>query len=78
MMAVLENAIRIESHRHQQHFIRAALVGVHWRCSFCGHRLTVNGVPPIETRKKPVWCWLPELIDRQRARQQFAWAALDE
>lgn len=46
----------------------ARLIRRKWRCTVCGHRLTVMGIPPIETRKMPPRAWIPELIDRRRAR----------
>jgi hypothetical protein len=39
-----------------------------YRCSGCGHRLTVNGVAPVQTRRQRPWVWHLELIDRRRAR----------
>lgn len=38
------------------------------RCTACGHRKTINGVAPVQTREQPVWTWPIELIDRARAR----------
>jgi hypothetical protein len=37
------------------------------RCDICGHRSTVNGIPPVETRRQP-WRARVELIDRERAK----------
>jgi hypothetical protein len=38
------------------------------RCSYCGHRLPVNGTPPVESRKRPMRTWIPELRARREAR----------
>lgn len=39
------------------------------RCANCGHRLTVNGERPKQTRELPVRQWPLEIIDRRRARK---------
>ncbi len=39
------------------------------RCNGCGHRLTVNGIRPIASRRLPVRTWHLELIDRSRAKR---------
>lgn len=39
-----------------------------WRCSSCGHRLTVDGIAPRATRWTPPWRWHLELIDREVAK----------
>ena len=39
-----------------------------YRCGGCGHRLTVNGRAPVQTRRLPPWTWHLELIDRHRAK----------
>lgn len=73
-MTVLDTGpVTIQLHRHQGHYIAAVPVDADWRCTSCGHRLTVDGVDPIETRRLPPRRWLPELVGRQRAKAQFAW-----
>jgi hypothetical protein len=37
------------------------------RCDICGHRSTVNGIAPVETRRQP-WRARVELVDRERAK----------
>ena len=42
------------------------------RCGLCGHRVTVNGVPPRQTRdiaKTRPWFVLVELHGRHRAKR---------
>jgi hypothetical protein len=39
------------------------------RCTGCGHRKAVDGVPPRATRTQPPWTWPGELIGRRRARR---------
>jgi hypothetical protein len=42
------------------------------RCTNCGHRKAVNGVPPIQTRdiaKRRPWFVFVEIAGRMRARQ---------
>lgn len=51
---------------HLDHDGSITLIRGKWRCTGCGHRLTVLGVPPIETRRQP-WRAPAELIDRYRA-----------
>ena len=46
------------------------------RCSGCGHRQPVNGVPPRQTREQPPATWLAELLDRYRARLVGRWLGL--
>lgn len=66
------DVIPYQENRH--HFVTwhspvgMALVRGKWRCRGCGHRLTVNGIPPVESRRMPPWTWHLELIDRRRAR----------
>lgn len=38
------------------------------RCQGCGHRVTVNGVAPVETRRQP-WRAPAELLGRHLARK---------
>jgi hypothetical protein len=38
------------------------------RCDSCGHRSTVNGTAPVETRKQP-WRAPAEIIGRRMARK---------
>jgi DNA-directed RNA polymerase subunit RPC12/RpoP len=43
-----------------------------YRCAGCGHRLTVNGVAPVQTRRQRPWVWHIELIDRRTAKRLTA------
>ena len=43
------------------------LVGI--RCTGCGHRQPVDGVPPRETRTQPPWTWPAEFAGRWLARR---------
>jgi hypothetical protein len=52
------------------------VIGCSPRCTDCGHRQPVNGVPPRQTRELPPWRWLPELRDRRRARLVGRWLGL--
>lgn len=45
-----------------------ALIQGKWRCTTCGHRLWICGIPPVPSRKLPPWTWHRELIDRYRAK----------
>ena len=72
-MTTLQTFSVITPHWHQAHKLAPVLVRTNWRCSGCGHRLRVNDVPPMPTRKMMPWRWIPELLDRERAKGQFAW-----
>lgn len=37
------------------------------RCTGCGHRQTINGVAPRQTREMPPWMWVVEIANRYRA-----------
>lgn len=59
--------LRVEYHK--DHLGDIAEVHGEWRCTFCGHRLTVNGIPPRATRTMPPWRWMAELLGRYDARR---------
>jgi hypothetical protein len=65
--------IEVEPHRHQGEHAGVIRFWPEYRCAACGHRLTVDAVPPVETRKQPVSAWLPEIRDRRRARLVGKW-----
>jgi len=54
----------------------AVVIGSEPRCTGCGHRLTVNGRPPVQTRELPASTWPAELIGRRRARLVGKWTGL--
>lgn len=43
--------------------------GWHDRCVYCGHRVPVDGVDPIETRRQP-WRIPSEMVLRYRAMRR--------
>jgi DNA-directed RNA polymerase subunit RPC12/RpoP len=47
------------------------LRGENWpRCTGCGHRVTVGGRVPVQTRYRPPWMWPVELVNRFRAKRR--------
>lgn len=57
----------IECHSHNGRPARPVRVLGLWRCQEDGHRLTVDGIPPRQTREQP-WRAVGELLGRRLAK----------